>query len=56
MRYESGWCLGGFFAFFFFSLMDRLKSPKRNEVSGMEVHLSQPPAPFAEAGNGFNRR
>ncbi|KAL9849938.1 uncharacterized protein GJ701_005729 [Geothlypis trichas] len=35
---------------------DRLKSPKRNEVSGMEVHLSQPPAPFAEAGNGFNRR
>ncbi|XP_059705801.1 myosin IC heavy chain-like [Haemorhous mexicanus] len=22
----------------------------------MEVHLSQPPAPFAEAGNGFNRR
>ncbi|XP_037995199.1 uncharacterized protein LOC119701952 [Motacilla alba alba] len=35
---------------------DRLKSPKRNEVSGVEVHLSQPPAPFAEAGNGFNRR
>lgn len=22
----------------------------------MEVHLSQQPAPFAEAGNGFNRR
>lgn len=42
--------------FFFFFLIHRLKSPKRNEVSGMEVHLSQPPAPFAEAGNGFNRR
>jgi len=43
------------FCFLFFFL-DRPQSPKRNEVSGVEVHLSQQPAPLAGAGNGFNRR